>query len=70
MTDAAHQVSHAVRDLLQLYASVGSDSPREDNRSQPASFLSQLDLQNYHTAEEKFGAQLASFTKKQFFEVS
>ena len=57
-------LSEAVTDLISLYNL--TSGPIDT----PAVFLSQLPLEEYHKAEEKFTQQLTAFTKKQFFEVS
>ena len=66
MNSALESLVPAVANLTSLYGA--SSSAGDTERREDAVFLSQIDLECYHKAEDLFTQKLTSFTKKQFFE--
>lgn len=72
MNSTLDRLTRSVAELMTLYeaSSAGTEFERKDGGGVNGVFLSQLNLADYHRAEELFTQEMTAFTKKQFFEVS
>ncbi|CAL1529542.1 unnamed protein product [Lymnaea stagnalis] len=65
---ALEKLLESVESLVHLYKGSTAKSGAGDSVEGHPVFLSQIDLNAFHEAEERFSHDLTAFTKKQFFE--
>jgi HAUS augmin-like complex subunit 3 len=68
MNKTMESLLSAVNDLLTVYKSMSVG--QQSDSSGGDILMSHCNMEEYHTAEERFTQELVGFTKKQFFDVS